>query len=73
MKRESLINYKATGLRLAELRRKYRYSENQAADRAGITARTWRKMERGESQFTTGTFLKICRAFNCSCDWLACR
>ena len=67
-----MLDYKAVGLRLADLRRKHGLKPGEAAARAGVTAKSWRKWESAETHFNTGSFLKICRAFDCSCDWLAC-
>ena len=70
MKRASIVDHKAIGLRLAALRRTHGLQASQAAAKAGVNTRSWRKWERG-GQFNTSSFLKICRAFHCSGDWLA--
>jgi len=70
MKRTSILFNKAIGIRLAALRRGHGLEASEAAAKAGVTARSWRKWESG-SPLNTPSFLKILRAFDCSADWLA--
>lgn len=64
------FNHKAIGWRCAVLRQRAGLNEREAAIMAGIRPRTWRNLERGHP-CRTETFLKVCRAFRCSADWLA--
>ena len=63
------IDYKAIGLRLTTIRQRLGLDVREAAKVAGVTMRSWRKWERGRPS-RTGSILKICRAFDCSIDWL---
>jgi transcriptional regulator with XRE-family HTH domain len=64
------LNCKGIGLRCMALRLRAGVDEREAAERSGITVRTWRNLERGRPH-RTETFLKVGRAFGCSLDWLA--
>ena len=65
------INDRAIGLRLLALRLKLGISEREAARRAGVSPRSWRRWEYG-NPCRTGSVLKICAAFGLSIDWLVC-
>ena len=47
MKRASIVDHKAIGLKLAALRRTHGLQASQAAAKAGVNTRSWRKWERG--------------------------
>ncbi|MDD7036172.1 MAG: helix-turn-helix transcriptional regulator [Firmicutes bacterium] len=52
------------GGKLLEYRNKSGLSQAEAAERAGISDRTYADAERGTSNMRMDTLLKICRAFN---------
>lgn len=60
----------AIGLRMAELRGDH--DARWAAAKAGVDVRSWRKWEGGNPTNRAVYIVKICDAFNCSCDWLIC-
>jgi hypothetical protein len=63
--------YQGFGWRCAVLRQAAGLSEREAATKAGIDVRTWRKIEAGGG-CQTMIFLKMGQAFGCSLDWLLC-
>jgi DNA-binding transcriptional regulator YiaG len=64
----SEIDHRAIGLRLAQMRWRLQIDTREAARRAGVSPRSWRKWEAG-APMQTGSVLKVCSAFHCSIDW----
>ena len=62
--------YKAISWRLMGLRQKAGMDANQAAIKAGVTARSWRLWETGDRRPTAWSMIKVCEAFDCSLGWL---
>jgi transcriptional regulator with XRE-family HTH domain len=61
--------YRAIGWRLAVTRQLEGLDVKQAARKAGVDPRSWRRWESGVP-ITTMPVLKICEAFELSIDWL---
>ena len=63
------LDYQIIGWRAAVLRQLNGLDQKQAAERAGITLRTWRNMERGRP-CREATVFAVARAFQCPTLWL---
>lgn len=58
------LNYQLIGWRAAVLRQLDGLNQKQAAERAGISLRTWRRMESGRP-CQEATVFAVARAFDC--------
>lgn len=57
-------------VRLAELRKELELSQNEFADRVGISSNYVWMLENGSRKASDKTLKSICRAFNVNIDWL---
>ena len=59
-----ISDYKEAGSKLFAFRKEARLTQAQAAERAGLSERTYAEIERGESNMRINTLLKICRVLH---------
>ena len=58
----------ALGLRLAELRRQHGYSQEELADKLGVSRQAVSKWERGEASPDTDNLIELAKIYNMSLD-----
>ena len=56
--------------KLKEARTNAKMSQNEMAEKLGLTVRTYGSYERGERDVSTALLVKICKALKVSADWL---
>jgi len=72
MESKNMVDYKAIGKRLVELRTKKNITQKELAERAGITAVYLSNMENGHSRSSLATFIKVANALDGGVDVLLC-
>ena len=63
-----LFDKRQIGNRLLELRKRKGMTQQQAAECAGISDRSYAEIERGETNMRVGTLLKLCKTFHATPD-----
>ena len=58
------------GLRIARRRKELGWSQEETAERAGLSARFLACVERGEKSFSADSIVKTCQALNIPTDYL---
>lgn len=67
---ENVTDSNGMGQRLKELRKKYKYTQQDVADFLDISQSLLAKVEKGERNLKLTKLLKLCDVYNCSIEYL---